>query len=312
MNASTTIPAASGTKLALAYPFRFAATEDFSDYRRDEAGVPTVYYPHLQRWVYNPITISQFGLHQLFRFDREGDVRAALQAQTMADWLAENQEEWRQGIGAWVFRFDLLFYGPRQPWISALAQGQAISLLLRAAQLANTAKYEEACRRAVRAFHHSVDEGGVVQHFPDGSPVFEEYPTVEPSLVLNGHLFAMLGLHDYAEYFGDPAAAALFAQCLAGLKANLARYDTGYWNHYDLHRSARLTSADYVRIHVQLLNILAGLSGEAFLAETAQRWQGYLDSPWCRARFWAGKVVEKVRLRLNNYLPPPRALRQPE
>ncbi|MDZ7269736.1 MAG: D-glucuronyl C5-epimerase family protein [candidate division KSB1 bacterium] len=312
MNASSTTTAASGTRLALAYPFRFEATEDFSDYHRDEAGVPTVYYRHLQRRVYNPITIAQFGLYQLYRFDRDGDVRAALQAQTMADWLVGNQEEWRQGIGAWIFRFDLPFYGPRQPWISALAQGQAISLLLRAAQLCNTAKYEAASRRAVRAFYHSVAEGGVVQRFPDGSPVFEEYPTVEPSMVLNGHLFAMLGLHDYAAYFDDATAAGLFVRCLTGLRANLMHYDTGYWNHYDLHRSRRLTSADYVRIHVQLLNILAAVSGEAFLAETAQRWQGYLDSPWCRARFWAGKVVEKLRLRLNNYMPPPHVLPQLE
>jgi hypothetical protein len=288
-------------KLKLAYPFKFEATEDFSEYRRDEQGIPTVYYPHLRRWVYNPITISQFGLHQLSIFDRTGDARALLMARAMADWLMENQEDWKEDIGAWVFRFDLPFYGPASPWISGMAQGQAISLLLRIGQLGDASACEEASHRAVRAFFVPVTKGGVVRNFPDGSIAFEEYPTVEPSLVLNGFLFALLGLHDYASYFGEARAKERFEICVRGLKKNLMLYDTGFWNLYDLHRSRRLAAPDYARIHVQLLNIFAGMTKEAYFADTADRWQGYLDNYRCRTRFYAGKVVEKIRLCFNDY-----------
>lgn len=282
------------------YPFDFAPTEDFSDYRRDERGVPLVFYPHLQKWVYNPITIAQFGLAQLSRY-AEGDARAAATAAAMADWLAGNLENWKNDLSAWVYRFDLPFYGPRAPWISAMAQGQGISLLLRMQQVLPRATYEEASQRAVGVFYHSMEQGGVARSFPDGSLAFEEYTTAEPSLVLNGLLFALLGLRDYAGYFNDAAAQERFAAGVAGVKANLWRYDTGYWNRYDLHRSRRLTSPDYVRIHVQLLRIFSGLTQDEFFAQTAAKWERYLNDPLCRARYAAVKVAEKVRLQCRNY-----------
>jgi len=287
-------------RLTLSYPFDFAPTEDFSEYRRDDQGIPLVYYPHLRRWVYNPITISQLGLHLLSRFHATGDVKAAQHAQVMADWLAENQEDWRHDIGAWVYRFSLPFYGPASPWISGMAQGQAISLLLRMSQLGNARVYERASHRAVRAFYYAVEDGGVQRNLPNGGIAFEEYPTVESSLVLNGFLFALLGVRDYAIYFADARTQNLFEICVRSLKANLPLYDTGFWNLYDLHRSRRLTSPDYVRIHVQLLHIFAVLTGDEYFARMAKKWQKYLSSFASRCRYYLGKIVEKIRLRLTN------------
>jgi hypothetical protein len=290
-------------KPAWVYPFDFSPTEDFSDYRRDARGVPLVFYPHLQRWVYNPITVSQFGLAQLSRFADHQEEPAAALARAAADWLVENLAEWKNNLRAWVYRFDLPFYGPTAPWISAMAQGQGISLLLRADRLFPQNDYAETCHRAVRAFYYEVAQGGVARPFPGGGLAFEEYTTAEPSLVLNGMLFALLGLHDYAEHFNDAGARARFADGLAGVKANLWRYDTGYWNHYDLHRSRRLTSPDYIRIHVQLLRLFAKLAGDDFFAGFAQKWEGYLRNDFCRARYLCVKAIEKIRLRFSNYLP---------
>jgi len=291
-------------KIALLYPFDFAPTGEFEIYTRDERGIPKVFYPHLQRHVYNPITIAQYGLHQLALFASGNDSAFSTQALLMADWLAEHLETWQNTIGAWVFDFDLPFYGPRRPWISALAQGQGLSLLLRAGQLQPGAAYEEACQRAVRAFYFTVAQGGVASNFPGGALAFEEYPTREPSLVLNGILFALLGLHDYAQYFGDARAHECFAAGVLGVKQNLFRYDTGYWNLYDLHRSRRLASPMYVDIHVRLLRAFATITGEDAFAKTAGKWQRYLNSSFCRARFYGGKVVEKIRLRFEDYTAP--------
>jgi heparosan-N-sulfate-glucuronate 5-epimerase len=177
-----------------------------------------------------------------------------------------------------------------------MAQGEAISLLLRMSQMGDSKTYEAAAQRAVRAFIHSVSAGGVVQAFPDGAPAFEEYPTSPRSLVLNGFLFALLGLRDYGLYFGDAPSQKLFELCIAGLKKNLLRYDTGFWSLYDLHPTRRLASAKYVRIHVQLLQIFADITGDEFFAQVAKRWSAYLDKSSCRARFAVAKVFEKIRL----------------
>lgn len=290
--------------LDLIYPFDFAPTGEFEFYPRDARGVPQVYYPHLRRLVDNPITVAQYGLHQLAEFACTHEAHAQAEALLMADWLVENLQAWRGEIHAWVFDFDLPFYGPAAPWISALAQGQAISLLLRACEIASRAVYEAACHQAVQAFYHRVEDGGVAAKFPDGALAFEEYPTREPSLVLNGILFALLGLHDYATYFSDARAQACFDAGMRGVKKNLFRYDTGYWNLYDLHRSRRLASAMYVDIHVRLLRAFSALLHDEELARFAEKWKGYLQSPLCRARFYGGKLVEKARLRFAEYSKP--------
>ncbi|MEK7727759.1 MAG: D-glucuronyl C5-epimerase family protein [candidate division KSB1 bacterium] len=288
-------------KLDLIYPFDFSPTGEFEIYPRDEGGVPQVYYPHLQRLVYNPITVAQYGLHQLSVFAHTHDSHARAEALLMADWLVAHLRAWRSDLHAWVFDFDLPFYGPAAPWISALAQGQGISLLLRACAVNHHPSYEEACRRAVAAFYHRIEAGGVARNFPEGALAFEEYPTREPSLVLNGILFALLGLLDYATYFSDTRARSCFEAGMLGVKKNLLRYDTGYWNFYDLHRSRRLASPMYVDIHARLLRAFAALLADDELARVAKKWRGYLRSPFCRTRFYGGKMIEKVRLRFIDY-----------
>ena len=283
-------------KLSLAYPFDWHEIDDFSNLTMDAQEIPQVYLGRALGWHYNPVAIAQYGLHCLTGFAQEGRVRDQFKARAMAEWLAEHQQEWRNGIGAWVYSYDESFYGPRAPWISAMAQGEAISLLLRMSQMGDTTAYEDAARRAMLAFVYPVSDGGVVQAFPDGSPAFEEYPTSPRSLVLNGMLFALLGVRDYAVHFGDRPSQQLFELCIAGLKKNLLRYDTGYWTLYDLHPTRRLASAKYLRIHVQLLQIFSQLTSDARFSEVVKRWSGYLQRRWCRTKFTTVKVIEKIRL----------------
>jgi hypothetical protein len=288
-------------KLTLIYPFDWSGIEDFSTLQLDAQDIPHVYLgSHLGRR-YDASSIARYGLHFLSSFAREGRVRHQFIARSMAEWLVEHQVEWKNGIGAWVYDYDQPFYRRRAPWISAAAQGEAISLLLRMSQMGDSKTYEAAAHRAVRAFIHPVAQGGVVQSFPDGSPAFEEYPSTPRSLVLNGLLFALIGLRDYALHFSDAPSQKLFELCVAGLKKNLARYDAGYWTLYDLHPSRRLAGEKHVRIRVQLLHIIAKLSADDFFARAAKRWEGQRNNTWCRVRFKAAKVIEKIRLHRRSY-----------
>lgn len=282
--------------LSLAYPFKWSGLENFV-YPLDENGVPQVHMGR-QGLRYNPITISQYGLYHLQEYAASRDAGALKIAQKASGWLAANFKEWRGEIGAWVYDFDLDFYGPKAPWISGMAQAQGISLLLRAHQLSPNDRVLEITRRAFRAFLHPVSEGGVTACFPEGSLVFEEFPTDPPSLVLNGHMFALLGIFEFAKFWQDRDAKDLFGVAIQGLRNNLSLYDTGYWNFYDLHPTRRLASPMYLKVHVQLLRILAKLSGEQILLETADKWQKYLANSYCRIRWLITKIIEKIRLRL--------------
>ncbi len=281
---------------SLSYPFKWDGLEDFN-YPGDDRGIPKVNAGGRFGLCYNPITIAQYGLFCLQRYAESNDEEGLEKAKSTANWLVENFREWKNEIGAWVFDYDLEFYGPKAPWISGMAQGQGISLLLRFQQLSSVKDVPEITHRAFKAFLHPVSEGGVVSHFPDGALVFEEFPTEPPSLVLNGHMFALLGIYDYATYWQDKAAKDLFGVAINGLRQNLERYDIGFWNLYDLHPTHRLASPMYVKAHVQLLTILAELSGQLIFRDTATKWQAYLDSPVCRVRWLFGKILEKIRLR---------------
>ncbi|MDQ7054381.1 MAG: D-glucuronyl C5-epimerase family protein [candidate division KSB1 bacterium] len=278
------------------YPFDWDGVDDFH-YSRDEKGLPLVYIN--KRWglQYNPITIAQFGLHHLRLHFKKKDAVALETAKTAANWLRENARPWHHDALVWLFQYDLDFYGPRAPWISAMAQGEAISLLLRIHEITGDDRILPIVEKAVIPFLREVKDGGVLSHFPDGSPIFEEFPTDPPSQVLNGHIFSLIGLFDYLKFFPDERIQDLWSQAINGLKRNLHRYDLGHWTLYDLHPTHRLASPMYLLVHVRLLMILSDMTGSAFFAEKADKWRNYLSSSWCRTRWFIGKVLEKVRLR---------------
>ncbi|MBC7186511.1 MAG: hypothetical protein H5U38_05705 [Calditrichaeota bacterium] len=282
--------------IPIAYHFDFTGVEDFREYRFDVNGIPQVYYGREIGWQYNAITVAQYGLAQLTAWASSGEEEVLARARGAGRWLVEHCEEYRQ-VGAWIYRFDLPFYGPKAPWISAMAQGEAISLLLRLWLLDGQDEYLQVARRAMWAFSLSLEKGGVVSSFPDGTPVFEEFPTVPPPHVLNGHVFALLGVYDFWKVTGEQGSGALFDRAVRGLKDNLRLYDVGWWTLYDLHPTRRLASRAYQRIHVRLMNVLHRLTGDDVFAHWEGRWRGYLTSPVSTTRWAATKVVEKARLR---------------
>jgi hypothetical protein len=129
-----------------------------------------------------------------------------------AKWLVSKQRP----DGTWAYAFDnpLAWAGTavRAPWVSGMAQGQALSLLVRVWRITGDDAYLDAGRKALASFSVPVEEGGVLRVWR-GHPFYEEYPTTErPTLVLNGFLFALVGLHDYAAETGDAEARQLWRE----------------------------------------------------------------------------------------------------
>lgn len=93
-------------------------------------------------WVDNPVTIEQWAL-QADAQHRPGEVRRA------ARWLVKNQRP----NGEWTYDFPFSVPGTpavlMSPWGSALAQGQALSLLTRAYRHTGDVRYLAAANRAL-------------------------------------------------------------------------------------------------------------------------------------------------------------------
>jgi hypothetical protein len=284
-------------RLKLSYPFDWQGLEDFQSYDYDSAGLPRVDYGGEEGLRYNPITIAQYGLYSLQQYGSEGMDQDRARALTCAEWLAANAKPAGKDLLAWIYDFDLPFYGPNAPWISAMAQGEAVSLLLRCHVLEQRSDFLEVARSAIRLLDLPVAEGGTLGHLPDGSPWFEEYPTEPASHVFNGHLFALLGAADWADYTDLPEAWQRYERGVASVEKNWRLWDRGFWTRYDLHPTNRLASRMYQRVHVRLMRLLARRTGRPLFYRVSRRWRTMLYDPWCNMIWLAVKSREKIRLR---------------
>ena len=159
--------------------------------------------------------------------------------------------------GAWPLAFDYTLPAAhvelKGPWVSAMTQGQGMSLLTRMHRRTGQRKYLNAALDALTEFK-PVASGGVVNKPPilRGRPFYEEYPTEPSILVLNGFMFTLLGLYDLAPY--SHRAELLFERGYRTLLYALPLYDREGMSLYDLsNRTNRVPGHNYrlegVRTH---------------------------------------------------------------
>ncbi len=278
------------------YYMPFTAKADYPG-QYDRAGIPLLDYHGKVGLQYNPIAVAQYGLGNYNHFRRAGDPQRRSKFLAVADWLVANLERSPAGQWVWNHHFDWEYRTPlRAPWYSALAQGQGVSLLVRASQETGLPAYEEAASRAFATFQRSMDEGGVSCRDSAGHLWFEEAIVRPPTHILNGFLWAAWGVYDYLLHTQSHEAEQLFAEAVRTLKGNLRCFDTGYWSLYEQSgtRMKMLASPFYHRLHIVQLRVMARLTGESVFAAYAERWQGYLRNPLHRSIALAYKGLFKL------------------
>lgn len=255
------------------YPGASAAgREDDGDH--DEHGVRMV---ELDGVLHDhPVAQAQYGLRNLTAYQQTGDPffldRAVMQAQRLVYRRVESRQAW------WFpYQFDFTVQGDvdyvaEAPWYSAMAQGQALSLFTRLADATGDARWREAADATFAGF--------LVEPHPDepwgtwvddtGSLWLEEYPrwpASSSSRVLNGHIFAALGLYDYHWLTASAQARELYDGALTTV---LETFETGFrrpgWvSEYSLFHAR--PNARYHQIHIgELLTLYRQTAHVAFAA----------------------------------------------
>jgi heparosan-N-sulfate-glucuronate 5-epimerase len=283
------------------YYMLFAEKADYGG-ACDSSGIPLLDYHGKIGPQYNPIAIAQYGLGNYNLFRRSGDPTRRQKFFFAADWLCSHLEQNSHGLAVWNHHFDWEYRDMlKAPWYSALAQGQGISLLVRA-HLAGTHKesadsrYLESARRAVGAFSVPTIEGGVAFTDDRGDLWFEEYIVSPPTHILNGFIWATWGVYDYFLATKGEPARQLFSRAVQTLLRNLDRYDLGFWSLYEQSgtRLPMVASSFYHRLHIVQLRIMYRLTGENEFARVADRWEGYTRSRSNRARALCYKSAFKL------------------
>lgn len=278
------------------YYMPFTAKADYSG-QYDDTGIPLLNYHGGTGLQYNPIAVSQYGLGNYNLFLRTEDQERRRKFLAVADWLVRSLELNEAGLSVWNHHFDWEYRSTlRAPWYSGLAQGQGISVLVRAHKETGDGSYLQAAGLAFESFCGSTDEGGVIFTDDAGDIWIEEYIVSPPTHILNGFIWASWGIYDYHLATGNELSRAIFRQSVSTIAKNLHEYDIGFWSLYEQSgtRLKMIASPFYHRLHIAQLRVLHTITGEQVFAEYAERWEAYRQNPFKRTAALAYKAIFKL------------------
>jgi hypothetical protein len=272
----------------------------FDAMRLDAHGIPIHWSRTFQS--YNPVYIAWYGLSRLQRFLRGTDDGGRESFLQQVAWLESHAVPERDGGALFPLTFDWLEGAAAllAPWPCSMAQGLAISALVRAARLTGREDLLRLALRATLPFERSIDDGGL-RTVAGAGALYEEYPARPLPRVLDGFLFSLLGLHDLAEETGSSPVRRLLAEGLDGLEATLPSWDyRGKWSWYGTH--GYLCPPHYHNLNVALLDVLGRLTRRSTLVEVAARWSPRRRTIRDRCELYAVFIATKNRSRVRHHL----------
>jgi len=264
--------------------------------RFDPSKVFLLYINHRFGWCYHPITIFIYGLSAYQNYLKTGEQDYMEKMLAQLDWACKNQQEEGNPIGSWEFDFGFSTYDLKAGWVSGMAQGLGISLLLRAWILTQNETYLKKAELAFRPYHKFVSEGGIRTLFEKKYVFFEEYPSILPSFVLNGFISSILGIRDLYIFTENKKAEELWEECIETLHFMLPFYDLGYWSSYDLRRNRINIASDfYHKYHIVQLQLLHLLTGEKIFDTYAEKFESYRRNWFYRGEAQMKKVFWRLK-----------------
>ncbi|HWR40293.1 MAG TPA: D-glucuronyl C5-epimerase family protein [Patescibacteria group bacterium] len=265
--------------------------EDLYYSPKDEVGIPVKIYQSIGKQ-YNPSRVAAYGFSNWNLYRKTGSQQYIDSFRRVSKWFSSSSD------GIWHYDFD--WEDIKAPWISCLAQGQGVSILSRAYLLDKDPHYLDIARRALSPFFHEIAQKGIRSALESGSVFFEEYPGNCTKHVLNGFMYAAIGVCDLVRICGDPTGRQLLYDMKETLEKNILQWDLGYWSAYDLTRTVQQQScnpctAQYHSLHIAQLQYLAHELDSELLHNVALRWDSYFKTVTNRIRAISGKISYRLR-----------------
>ncbi|MEW5924227.1 MAG: D-glucuronyl C5-epimerase family protein [Candidatus Zixiibacteriota bacterium] len=179
------------------------------------------------------------------------------------------------------YRFDYKVHGRddgllKAPWFSGMAQGEALLVFGRAFSVTGDSTYLDFAHKIFNSFGRLKGEAEPWTVFADKAGCYwiEEYPLPEPSMTLNGFIFALYGVYDYYLLTGSTEAADVLRDSFRTLKNYIPHFRRpGRPSFYGL-RFGHYT-ASYHLVHINQLRYLEKMTGDHFFGDWADSL--YLD-----------------------------------
>lgn len=233
--------------------------------------------------IYFSIAIFQYGLaaYDLLLL-KQGDLEdLKSKVISCANWAVKNQQE----DGSWI---TFAYENPEHPY-SSMAQGEAISLLLRAYQIEKNEIYLECAKKSFDFMIIPIEDGGTAKY--DGEKTYFYECPADP-LILNGWIFSIWGIWDYCNFFQDVIAKSILNDTLKTLEGMLPRFDLGYWSMYE--DGMRICSPFYHSLHIAQLNVMYDLTGKNVYKNYADKFLKYQNCRRNRNKAFFIKAMQKL------------------
>ena len=249
---------------------------------KDKNGVVLYKVPYTSEYHYYPVYVAEYAIGNFDKYIETKDEKYKENFLKQIDWLVENISD-RGNYGVWEHYYKLPYYDFGIPWVHGMAQGLAVSALLRAYNITNKDVFLETARKAYGVFEIAIKGGGVRFVDKNGNIWLEEYGISPPAHILNGFIFALFGVYDFFLATKEEKALNLWREGIKTVETNLPQYDLGYWSLYNLvhEHPAPLM---YHTIHINQLSALYSLTGKKIFMQYAAKWEKCLNSRMNRGK----------------------------
>ncbi|MDP8209812.1 MAG: D-glucuronyl C5-epimerase family protein [Candidatus Stygibacter australis] len=224
---------------------------------------------------YIPVAIIQTGLEHFAKHD-SSNIAKFLNCTNRIIETSVRQDS--QAI--LTYRFHYPIYNMYPPWHSAMAQGQALQLMIRAHKITGNPRYLAFGDSLMNLMLLSIKQGGVTHKLTPDAWWYEEYADehCRQIMVLNGMMYALLGLHEFNIYTGSRKAELLFNKGINALILQLPLYDRDGNSYYDILKTP--AGGDYHQIHIKQLLELYQITGHEIFLFYHLKWKKFQNSPY--------------------------------
>ena len=259
----------------LPYAYQFVSTPTKTT---DDEGVPLHNFRGTLN--YHPVHLAQRGLKFLAIYKNTGD-------KSYYERLVKTIEK-LEGISLKVdsaiyfpYTFNFALHGCRKetmrpPWYSGMAQGQALSLIIRTYESTGEKKYLDLSHRLFKSFTNLKGEGyepWISCVDAEGNLWLEEYPMELPCFTLNGMIFGIYGIYDYYRITNNELAKEYLLASLLTIKKNIHKFrHKGGVSYYCLkHQNFNATNPEYHKVHIRQLGMLYKFTGDEYFKEMQEK-----------------------------------------
>lgn len=225
---------------------------------------------------YHPVNACHYALFCYDEYKNSGNERFKTAFLNQVKFLMNPQNYTSFDSDKIGYHYKFSFHDLKNPFFSSLAQGEAISVLIRYYALTKDADALELIVKAKNFMIYPEAKGGCYSINPEGNEWMEEYPnSKQEAHNFSGFYIAVIALGEYAKLFpSDTATSNLFQRLLQSGKMSHKIYDNGSGILYN-RGDKRLCAPGYLKWLTNVMLHVYEFTGDKFFLYQHQIWATY-------------------------------------